>query len=456
MPTPHVLDRIGLHRPELRAWALYDWAISSVQTTIMTAIYPIYFAKVVAAALSERGALQLHANANVIAMVIIAVLAPILGALADYAAAKKRLLGVFMGLGVAASASMFFLQGGDITFAVVLFILSMIGAAGSMSFYESLLPHIARPDEVDRVSSAGYALGYAGGGILLALNIAWVLKPALFGLPSGDNLTEAQRTLPTRLAFLSVAVWWLLFSIPLFRRVPEPPRALEADERGGENPVKASFVRLGETLRELRGYKNAFLMLLAFMIYNDGIATIQKMATMYGTEIGIPDQVLITAILIVQFVGIPCAFLFGMLAGKIGAKRAVFLGIFTYCGISILGYFMRTPMHFYLLAGLVGLVQGGTQALSRSLFANMIPQHKSGEFFGFYSVFEKFAGILGPLVFSLAITLGGSGRNGILSIIVFFIIGGILLTFVNVEEGERTARAAEKGVRIVEPGTVAA
>jgi UMF1 family MFS transporter len=443
-----LLERLGLHRRELRAWAMYDWAISSVQTTIMVAVFPIYFVRVAGAGLAESGATKRLADANTVAMVLIAVLAPVLGAITDYAAAKKRFLGLFMGIGAAAVAAMYFVQRGDLALASALFVISMAAAAGSTTFYESLLPHIAAPDEIDRVSTAGYGVGYVGGGLLLALNLAWIQKPEWFGLPHGPGLTPAQATLPARLAFVSVAAWWVLFSLPLFRRVREPPRALERDETRGENPVKAALVRLGETMRELRGYRNAFLMLVAFMIYNDGIATIQKMATAYGTEIGIDQGALIAAILIVQFVGVPFAFLFGALAGRVGAKRAVFAGLAVYGAISVLGYYMRTATHFFLLATLVGMVQGGTQALSRSLFAGMIPQHKSGEFFGFYSVFEKFAGILGPLVFSAVIGQTGSSRNAILAVIVFFVIGGAILAFVNVAEGERAARAADAGTQV--------
>jgi UMF1 family MFS transporter len=319
----------------------------------------------------------------------------------------------------------------------------MVGVAGSYVFYEALLPHIAAPGEIDRVSAAGYAVGYLGGGMLLALNLAWIQMPALFGLPSGDGMTESEATLPARLAFLSVAVWWALFSIPLFRKVPEPPLRIEPDERPGESPVRAAFVRLGETFRELRSYRQAFLMLLAFLIYNDGIQTIIKMATAYGTEIGIGQSALIGAILLVQFVGIPCTFLFGTVAGRIGAKRALFLGLLAYTVISILGYYMTTAAHFYILAGLVGVVQGGTQALSRSLFASMIPQHKSGEFFGFFSIFEKFAGIFGPLIFAGTIAVTGSSRNAILSVIGFFAVGAALLALVKVEEGQRAAREVE-------------
>jgi UMF1 family MFS transporter len=442
MPKSSLLSRLGLDRPELRAWAMYDWAASSMQTTIMVAVFPIYFVKVAGANLAESGATQRLATVNSIALVIIALLSPILGAVSDYRANKKRWIAIFMLLGVAAVLGMFFIHHGDLDLASLLFTLSMVGVAGSFVFYEALLPHIARRNEIDRVSSAGYAVGYVGGGILLALNLAWIQRPDWFGLPSGPGLTEAQATLPVRLAFLSVAVWWLIFSLPLFRRVPEPPALLEPDERRGENPVKVAFIRLGDTFHELRSYRNAFLLLLAFLIYNDGIQTIIKMATAYGTEIGIGQSALIGAILLVQFVGIPCTFLFGMVAGRIGTKQALFLGLVVYTAISLLGYFMKTAAQFYILAGLVGTVQGGTQALSRSLFASMIPQHKSGEFFGFFSVFEKFAGIFGPLIFAGTIAATGSSRNAILSVIGFFVVGGALLYLVNVEEGQRAAQEA--------------
>ena len=438
-----------MHRPELRAWAMYDWGVSAAQTTITTAVFPIFFVSYAGAGLDGTKASETWGIANTVGAVLIAVLAPLLGAVADYRAAKKRFLRLFMLLGVGSTLAMFFIGRGQILFASVLFILLLAGATGSMTFYESLLPHIAREDEVDRVSTAGYALGYVGGGLLLALNLLWIQQPALFGLPSGEGLTPEQASLPARLAFASVGVWWLLFSLPVLRRVPEPPRTIEADERPGESAWRVAFTRLGETLRELRGYKQAFLMMLAFTIYNDGIQTIIKMASVYGTEIGIGQGDLITAILLVQFIGIPCAFAFGSIAGRIGAKRSIFVGLAVYTGICVFAYFMKSAREFYILAVLVGLVQGGTQALSRSLFATLIPKHKSGEFFGFFSVFEKFGGILGPLAFALVINRFQSSQLAILSVIVFFIVGGLLLIGVNVEDGERAARAAEADVRAV-------
>jgi MFS transporter, UMF1 family len=449
-PAPRgILNVLGLHRPELRAWAMYDWAISAMQTTIMTAVFPIYFVQVAAAGLTEPESSAAYGYAKTVAAVVIAVLAPILGAIADFKAAKKRFLVGFMLLGVTATACMFFISRGQILLAAGLFILSVAGATGSMTFYEALLPHIASEDEMDRVSTAGYAMGYIGGGLLLALNLAWIQFPGTFGLPHGEGLSVSQATLPSRLAFVSVGVWWLVFSIPVLRRVPEPPRAIEADESSTANPFRIAFTRLGETLRELRSYKQAALAMLAFTIYNDGIQTIVGMATVFGNEIHVARKDLILAILLVQFIGIPFAFGFGALAGKLGTKRSIFLGLIVYTGICIYAYGISTAREFYVLACLVGLVQGGTQALSRSLFANMIPKHKSGEFFGFYSVFEKFGGILGPLVFAIAIGQSGSSRVGILWVISFFVIGGALLLFVNVAEGERAARAADQDLRVL-------
>ncbi len=447
-PKTSFLARLGLDRPETRAWAMYDWAVSAVQTTVMVAVFPIYFKQVAAVGVPDSTATAYVATANSIALGIIAVLSPILGAWADFSGRRKRFLGAFMGVGVSAAAAMFLIDAGDLWLGYWLFVLALLGATGSMVFYEALLPHVAKGEaEIDRVSAAGYGLGYVGGGVLLALNLAWILRPDLFGLPSGTDLTPDQKTLPTRLALLSVAVWWLLFAIPLFRKVPEPPRELEADEAGRGSPLVAAFARLRETFSHIRAFRQTFLMLLAFLIYNDGIQTIITMATSYGSDIGIGRDSLILAILVVQFVGIPFAFLFGSIGARIGAKRAVYIGLAVYTGIAVLAYFMTNATHFFVLAALVGMVQGGTQALSRSLFASMVPPHKSGEFFGFFSVFEKFAGIFGPLVFAAVIAMSGSSRHAILSVIAFFAVGGILLAFVDVDEGRRAARESEAGVR---------
>ncbi|HXI21548.1 MAG TPA: MFS transporter [Gemmatimonadales bacterium] len=435
-----LLERLGLHRKELRAWAMYDWANSAMVTTIITAVFPIYFSSVAARDLPSNVATFRFAIGTTFALAVIAVLAPIVGAIADHAGVKKRLLGLFLAIGVTAVGFMFFIGPGDWRLALGLFIVANIAVNGSFVCYDAFLPHIAEPGEMDRVSTAGYALGYVGGGLLLGLNLAWITKPAWFGLPAGPDLTPSQATLPTRLAFLSVAVWWAVFAIPLFRHVREP-----AATGTGRATVRGAFRQLGRTFRDLGRFRQALLMLVAFLIYNDGIGTIIRMAAIYGEELHLGRTWLIASILIVQFVGIPFAFLFGSLAGWIGAKRAIFLGLVVYAAISLLGYRMRTGVDFLILALLVGTVQGGTQALSRSLFASMIPRQKSAEFFGFFAVVEKFAGIFGPAVFAQVIAVTGSSRSAILSVAAFFFVGGSLLYFVNVEEGQRAAQAAEAG-----------
>jgi UMF1 family MFS transporter len=425
------LVKLGLRTEQQRAWATYDWANSAFQCTIITAVFPVYFSSVAAANLPPAVATERFATSTTLALAIVAIISPVLGAYADFAGTKKRLLAMFLGIGVISTAAMVQIGRGDWLLAAVLFVVANIGVSGSFVFYDSLLPHVAEDAEMDRVSSAGYALGYLGGGVLLAVNLAWILKPEWFGL--------ADAGVASRLSFLSVAVWWLVFAIPLFRKVPEP--AVRSAAPVGMNPVMASFRQLAGTLRELRKYRQAFLMLVAFLIYNDGIGTIIRMAGPYGQEIGLPQQGLIAAFVMVQFVGIPFAYAFGRLAGRIGAKPSIFIALMVYVLISLVGYFMTTIWEFFLLSFMVATVQGGSQALSRSLFATMIPKQKSSEFFGFFGVFEKFAGIIGPLLFAMTVRMTGSSRSAILSVIAFFVVGAILLWMVDVQEGQRAARA---------------
>lgn len=440
LPGQGLLRRLGLSTPEARAWAMYDWANSGVYTLVITAVFPIFFATFVSA--DKAVATSRFALATTIGLAIIAVLSPFLGTLADQSAAKLRLLAVFVALGVVGVTSLYFVGPGEWRFALGGFLLVTIGINGSFVFYDALLPHVAPPGDGDRLSSAGYALGYLGGGLVLALGLVMIQAPGLFGFPIGEGLSPEQASRPTRAGFLLAAAWWALFTIPLFRRVPEPPGA-RAPGAPRTALVRQTLGQLAETFRNLRQYRDAFFFLIAFLIYNDGIGTIIKLAAVYGAEVGISQTTMIAAIVVTQFVGVPFAFMFGGLAGRIGTRPAIFLGIGAYVVISILGYYMRTDAHFILLAVLVGTVQGGTQALSRSLFAAMIPKSKSGEFFGFFSVFDKGASILGPLVFWAMLALTGSSRNAILSLVLFFVVGGLLLARVNVERGKAAALAAE-------------
>jgi UMF1 family MFS transporter len=422
---------------------MYDWANSAMVTLIVTAVFPIFYKSVSAAGLPDATATYRFGMATTVALSVSAVLSPLLGTVADFSAGKKRYLGWFLALGVASTAFMFFLQQGGWIWALVLFMLANIGANGSFVFYDALLPHVAEPGEMDKLSTAGYALGYLGGGLLLVFALAMIQAPGLFGLPSGDGLTPAQASLPARISFLLTAVWWGVFSIPLFRRIPEPPATPRPAGLSVGGAFRSSFAQLRQTLRHLRSYQQAFLLLIAFLIYNDGIGTIIRMATIYGEERHLSRSIMIGSIAAVQFIGIPFSFMFGRVASHIGAKRSIFIGLMVYVGISVLGYFMTTPLHFIILACLVGTVQGGTQALSRSLFAAMIPRRHSGEFFGFFSVFEKFAGIIGPLFFALVVQATGSSQSAILSIILFFVVGGALLAKVDVEAGKAQALTSD-------------
>jgi MFS transporter, UMF1 family len=420
---------------------MYEWATTGMWAVVVTTVFPIYFQTVAAADLPGAVATQRFATATTLGIVIVAVVAPLLGAITDRIAIKKPLLAAFAALGVAGSGLLFFVEQGDWAMGLFFFVLINIGANGSTVFYDALLPYVARPGEEDRVSTGAMAIGYLGAGLLLLLCLVLILQPGLFGVPEG--------TLPSRISFVLVALWWGGFALPLFFRVKEPPVEVLPGEDLREGVLAFAVDRIRQTFRELRSYKNAFLLLVAYLIYGDGIGTIIRMATVYGAELGIAQGHMIGAVVLVQFVGVPFTFLFGMLAGRIGTKRAIFLGLAVYTVITVLGYFMTTATHFWMLALLVGTVQGGTQALSRSLFASMIPAYKSGELFGFYGVMDKFAGMVGPTVIALAIAATGSSRVGILSVIVFFVVGAAVLYLVDEEEGRRVAREAQARAHVL-------
>ena len=641
------------------AWTMYDWANSAFATTILAAVLPIYFSQVAGANLPSATVATAYWSTGLsISLIIIAVLAPILGTISDVMRGKKRFLSIFVGIGIIGTALLVFVQTGDWVLAAIFGILGRIGFSGANVFYDALLPHVAREQDRDRVSTRGYAMGYLGGGLLLALNVVMILfLPGTWG---------------PRLSFLSVAIWWGVFSIPLFLRVPEPPAATVKLKRG-ENVISVSFQRLRETLLDISRYRELFKFLVAFLIYNDGIGTIIGLAAIYGTELGFGMVELILALLLVQFVGIPFSLIFGRLSGstdkrrpvylafviynlialplagvisarvfpadEIGAqpepylstevavgeglytadsdavlysgtwhtitvsaaetgaktditlrsaadpgegydllfngqrvevvyttgpdhgiwavfldgkplldpadgmaqsidaynptvrydvsqtfesevpgehiisfintsshnpdshgnvmtlagievlpaqrqsnlvkiigliliveaiglmfaflfgrllfsglvkllntKRSILLALTFYAVIAVWAFFLNSVIEFWFLAWMVAVVQGGSQALSRSLFAAMSPASKSGEFFGFYGIMEKFSAVIGPLIFASVGILFGSSRPAVLSLIVFFVLGGYLLARVNVDEGKRVAQLEDKAV----------
>ena len=637
------------YQRRIRAWTMYDWANSAFATTIMAAVLPVYYSQVAGATLPSAAIATAYWSAGLsVSIFIVGLLSPILGTISDIMRGKKKFLSIFVTLGILATGLLVLVDTGDWLLASILFVIGRVGFAGANVFYDALLPHVAREEDRDAVSARGYAMGYLGGGLLLALNIVMIqLFPGTWGV---------------RLSFLSVAIWWTVFSIPIFRRVPEPPAAT-ARLAPGQTVIGVSFQRLWETIKDIRRYRELFKYLIAFLIYIDGVGTIIGVAVIYGAELGFGSIELIAALLMVQFVGIPYSLIFGRLpsagdkrrpfylafvlfniialplAGILGSRflpaeitgsppppfedsngafgegvyqadhaaislqgswelemfpaeqigtgqdvvyqvtrqsgaeihfpfngqkveisyaaspdggqwgvlidqqpvldddgkpliieatnptlrhnvaveimadkpgehtltlvstggetgeniwrfaqirvlppirqsnlgiiiglifavqvvglvlaallgkplfsrlattidtrRAILIALFIYAVIAIWGYIIHSVIEFWFLAWMVAVVQGGSQALSRSLFASMSPAAKSGEFFGLFGVMEKFSAVTGPLVFAWAAATFGSSRPAILSLIVFFIVGGYLLTRVNVEEGRRVAQ----------------
>ncbi len=407
---------------------MYDWASSAFATTIMAAVLPIYYFDVAAKNLDSTTATAFWGYSQSIAVLIVALLAPILGAIADYSSSKMKFLRFFAYMGMVASVLLAFVGEGDYILASLLLIFGTIGFSGGNVFYDGFLPEVAQRDDIDRVSARGYAFGYLGGGVLLLINLAMIMFPSVFFLPNAGVASQ--------ISFASVGIWWFIFSIPMFKNIKEKKH--EQPKMEGSY-VSIGFNRLRKTFKEIHQYKQLLLFLIAFWLFNDGISTIIKMATIYGRDIGIGTTDLIAALLITQFVGIPFAFLFGYLARRIQAKRALYIALWTYVLIVLLGYFMETAAHFYALAILVGLVQGGAQALSRSIFGSMVPDNRHAEFFGFYGISAKFSAIFGPFVFGLVGQLTGSSRLGIFSLVIFFLIGIFLLSKVDIEQGKKEA-----------------
>ncbi len=419
-----------MNKKTIFGWTMYDWANSAFATTIMAAVLPIFYTDVAGIYLEKTTATAYWSYTQSIAMLIVAVLAPILGATADYSRAKKKFLMFFVFMGSIATSLLYFANEGSYLYVSILFIFGMIAFSGGNVFYDAFLPEIAPLEKMDYISSKGYAFGYIGGGILLLINLMMIQNPALFHI--SDKLTA------TKLSFLSVGFWWILFSIPLFLYVREEKHPDKTKVKQ-ESILTVGVKRVSKTFKDIRKYQELLKFIIAFWLYNDGISTIIKMATIYGREIGIGADSLIKALLITQFVGIPFSLLFGKLAGKIGSKKSLYITLYTYVLIVILGYFMQSAIHFYILAIMVGLVQGGSQAISRSIFGSMVPVKKTAEFFGFYSISSKFAAIFGPFLFGIVGQLTGSSRNGIISLVLFFIVGIFLLSKVDIKKGQQEA-----------------
>lgn len=398
-------------------WAFYDWANSAFATTVMAGFVPLFNRQVWSVGAPETVATFRLGVANSAAGLAVAALAPLLGAIADRAGARKRFLLGCAAAGVAMTAGLSLAARGQWVLALALYALASIGFAGGNVFYDALLVGVADEDKLDVASALGYGLGYVGGGLLFALNVLMVNRPGLFGLADAGEAV--------RWSFVTVAVWWAVFTVPLLAWVPEARAVAGAGGRWGA--VRSGWRELRRTIREVRALRGVVTFLVAYWLYIDGVDTVIRMAVDYGSALGLPGGSLILALLVTQFVGFPAAIAYGKLGERVGAKAGILAGLGVYVGVCVFASFMTSAAQFYALAVMVGLVQGGVQSLSRSLYARLIPRDKAGQFFGFYNMLGKFAVILGPILVGGVGLLTGSPRLGILSPILLFGLGGLLL-----------------------------
>lgn len=429
-------------------WAIYDWANSAFATTVIAGFFPIFFKEYWSCGTDVNTSTALLGAGNSLAGLAVVLLAPVLGAIADRRSLRKKLLIFFAYLGVLMTAALFFIEKGDRAWAIVVYVLGNIGFAGANVFYDSLLPGVAGKEEIDYVSGLGFGLGYLGGGLLFLFNTWTTLSPETFGLIDSSHAV--------RYSFVTVALWWGLFTIFTILWVPE--EKTPAPREGMKNIIGEGFRRVAETVKEIRSMKTIALFLLAYWCYIDGVDTIIRMAVDYGMSIGFDSRDLITALLIVQFIGFPAALAFGKLGQRWDTKKAIYLTIAIYVLITLWGIRMKEREEFYILAVMIGLVQGGIQALSRSYYARLIPENRTAEFYGFYNMLGKFAVILGPLFIGATgliarrlllplsptpeeiVSVGqAAARWGMSSVLILFIAGAVIFSFVDEEKGKREA-----------------
>ena len=417
-------------KKSILAWSFYDWANSAFATTVMAGFFPVFFKEYWSTTDSVTLSTWYLGLGNSIASILVAVLAPFIGAIADRGTAKKKLLIFFAFLGIIATGGLWIVNQGHWQIAILFYIIASIGFMAGNIFYDSLLPAVASKDKFDYTSSMGFSLGYIGGGLLFLINVLMYLQPHFFGIPDGETAI--------RLSFISVAVWWAVFSIPIILFVKEPKIH---DPIGICSAVKEGWGQLISTLTKIRELKVVGTFLMAYWLYIDGVDTIIRMAVDYGTSIGFSASSLITALLLVQFVAFPATLIYNWFSSKIGIKNAIYIAIIGYTFITIFGVFVSKEWHFYVLAIMIACFQGGIQALSRSMYSRIIPKNQAAEFFGFYNMLGKFAAIIGPPMMGYIGLITGNPRLGILSIIILFISGGLLLTKVDLQEGERVSES---------------
>ena len=435
-------------------WAMYDWANSAFATTVMAGFFPLFFKHYWSAGADINTSTAQLGIGNSFASLIVALMAPILGAIADKGTKKKKFLIFFAYLGVLMTAGLFLVQEGSWGWAIFIYAMGIIGFSGANIFYDSLLPSVTGEDNVDYVSGLGFAMGYLGGGLLFLINVLMYQMPEAFGLANGEQAVL--------FSFLSVAVWWGLFMLITIFWVPEVESSTAVID-DSESYIIAGFQQFFSTFKKIRHLKMVFLFLLAYWFYIDGVDTIIRMAVDYGMSLGFDSSDLIIALLITQFVGFPAALIFGKLGQDWSVRKSIYIAIGVYIFVTIWGVQMTQRHEFYILAIVIGLVQGGIQALSRSYYFRLIPKNQAGEFYGFYNMLGKSAAIIGPALIGLVGLVARrilmppspteeqmfevgqiAARWGIGSIIILFVVGGVLFYFVDEEEGRKQAELLEQ------------
>ena len=424
-------------KKSIYSWALYDWANSAFATTVMAGFFPIFFAQYWSNPEDLSISTFYLGLGNSVASIIVVLLAPILGAIADRGTYKKRFLVFFAFLGILMTAGLALISQGMWQIALLTYVIATVGFSGANTFYDSLLPAVSNKDNVDYVSGLGYALGYIGGGILIVINFLMITYPSFFGF--ADSVEGI------KWSFISVALWWAIFSIPILLFVKEP-KYHKAET--SLQTIKSGFKQLKNTFNEIRHLKVVFTFLIAYWLYIDGVDTTVRMAADFGITLGFDSTTIMGALVLVQFIAFFATLFYVKFADKIGIKNAIYFAIAAYMVIILSGYFVTEAWHFYVIAGMIGCFQGGIQTLSRSLYARIIPENKSAQFFGFFNMWGKFAAVIGPLLMgSVTLILSNiiddqvlSARIGLQSIMILFILGALVLSKVNISEGEKMAK----------------
>ena len=424
-------------KKSIYSWALYDWANSAFATTVMAGFFPIFFAQYWSDPENLSISTFYLGLGNSVASIIVVLLAPILGAIADRGTYKKRFLVFFAFLGVLMTAGLALISQGMWQIALLTYVIATVGFSGANTFYDSLLPAVSNKDNVDYVSGLGYALGYIGGGILIVINFLMITYPSFFGF--ADSVEGI------KWSFISVALWWAIFSIPILLFVKEPKYHKTETTL---QTIKSGFKQLKNTFNEIRHLKVVFTFLIAYWLYIDGVDTTVRMAADFGITLGFDSTTIMGALVLVQFIAFFATLFYVKFSEKIGIKNAIYFAIAAYMVIILSGYFVTEAWHFYVIAGMIGCFQGGIQTLSRSLYARIIPENKSGQFFGFFNMWGKFAAVIGPLLMgSVTLILNNiiddqvlSARIGLQSIMILFILGALVFSKVNISEGEKIAK----------------